>query len=70
VQTLVILLQYFSCQNSALKGDAHSSLRKKETIMLIRLGSDIQFDLPLNVFFIGLVNVHPSGCRIFASLTS
>jgi transglutaminase-like putative cysteine protease len=28
--------------------------------MLIRLGYDIQFDLPLDVFFIGLVNVHPS----------
>jgi len=28
--------------------------------MLIRLGYDIQFDLPVDVFFIGLVNVHPS----------
>jgi hypothetical protein len=28
--------------------------------MLIRLGFDIQFDLPLDVPFIGLVNVHPS----------
>ena len=28
--------------------------------MLIRLGYDIQFELPLDVFFIGLVNVHPS----------
>ena len=28
--------------------------------MLIRLGYDIQFDLPLDVPFIGLVNVHPS----------
>ena len=28
--------------------------------MLIRLGYDIQFDLPLDAFFIGLVNVHPS----------
>src|SRR5438552_2250425 len=28
--------------------------------MLIRLGYDIQFDLPLDVFFIGMVNVHPS----------
>jgi transglutaminase-like putative cysteine protease len=28
--------------------------------MLIRLGYDIQFDLPLDVFFIGIVNVHPS----------
>src|SRR5579871_1378786 len=28
--------------------------------MLIRLGYDIQFELPMDVFFIGLVNVHPS----------
>jgi len=28
--------------------------------MLIRLGYDIQFDLPLDVFFISMVNVHPS----------
>jgi len=28
--------------------------------MLIRLGYDIQFELPLDVPFIGLVNVHPS----------
>jgi transglutaminase-like putative cysteine protease len=28
--------------------------------VLIRLGYDIQFDLPLDVPFIGLVNVHPS----------
>jgi transglutaminase-like putative cysteine protease len=28
--------------------------------MLIRLGYDIQFDLPTNVPFIGMVNVHPS----------
>jgi len=28
--------------------------------MLIRLGYDIQFDLPLDVPFVGLVNVHPS----------
>jgi transglutaminase-like putative cysteine protease len=28
--------------------------------MRIRLGYDIQFDLPLDVFFISLVNVHPS----------
>jgi transglutaminase-like putative cysteine protease len=28
--------------------------------MLIRLGYDIQFDLPLDVPFIGLLNVHPS----------
>ncbi len=28
--------------------------------MLIRLGYDIQFDLPLNVCFVGMVNVHPS----------
>ena len=28
--------------------------------MLIRLGYDIQFDLPTNVPYIGLVSVHPS----------
>jgi len=28
--------------------------------MLIRLGYDIQFDLPTDVFFISMVNVHPS----------
>jgi transglutaminase-like putative cysteine protease len=28
--------------------------------MLIRLGYDIQFDLPSDGFFIGLVNIHPS----------
>src|SRR3984957_14089282 len=28
--------------------------------MLIRLGYDIQFDLPLDVPFVCLVNVHPS----------
>lgn len=28
--------------------------------MLIRLGYDIQFDVPLDVPFVGLVNVHPS----------
>jgi len=28
--------------------------------MLIRLGYDIRFDLPVNVPFIGLLNVHPS----------
>ncbi len=28
--------------------------------MLIRLGYDIQFDIPANVSFVGLLNVHPS----------
>jgi transglutaminase-like putative cysteine protease len=28
--------------------------------MLIRLGYDIQFDIPTNVSFVGLLNVHPS----------
>ncbi len=31
--------------------------------MLIRLGYNIQFDLPLDVFFISMVNVHPSRVR-------
>jgi transglutaminase-like putative cysteine protease len=33
---------------------------KKATKMLIRLGYDIQFDLPCDVPFVGLVSVHPS----------
>jgi transglutaminase-like putative cysteine protease len=31
--------------------------------MLIRLGYDIQFDLPCDVAFVGMVNVHPSRLR-------
>src|SRR5579884_1657047 len=31
--------------------------------MLIRLGYDIQFDLPADVAFVGLLNVHPSRIR-------
>jgi transglutaminase-like putative cysteine protease len=37
-----------------------SSYRKERTAVLIRLGYDIQFDIPLDVPFIGLLNVHPS----------
>jgi transglutaminase-like putative cysteine protease len=43
-----------------LKSSHGKSRRLQKGNMLIRLGYDIRFELPLDVPFIGLVNVHPS----------